>query len=670
MLRIETPEIIWEAGKSPYSKRFKDYYFGVDDGLLEAEDVFIKANQLQARFSATFQLKSTQGGIKQQQFCIAETGFGTATNFLLTADLWLKSTLEQDCLRFISFEKFPLSKKELLHAHGNNLSYLTILNELIAHYPFLLPGWHDLYLFNGRIRLTLWFGDVLQGLPEFDCLVDAWFLDGFTPSLNPEMWRPELYSQMARLSHRQTTFATFTASSDVRRGLEQVGFAVNKQKGYAKKREMCFGSFERPRQFSDNKPWFSLPKKINSDKKEICIIGAGLAGAAVAYQMATQGWKVTVLESEQTVATQASGNLAGAIHPLVTADWNIRSQFYLQGYETTLRWLENWLEQGEIVGDLNGLMQLAVDEKIEHRLQDCLKRVGLPKDFAYWCDNQQASELIGSDTKYSGMFFPNAGWVNPKSIVEKCLSHPNISVNFNQKVKAISQLDSEKWQVDTQTEQFISPVLAVATAGLDTQLNQALNLEIRPVKGQVSHLKHTAHSLKTSVTHQGYSISNIVLNNKAYTVSGATFEAPDLLADISASSHQTNFDMANSAMPNWLAGVENNVTNVVGKVGFRPTSPDHLPIIGGVVDGKYASEHYYTQSHTHAVFRYPKQGYQTGLYLSNGHGARGLMSVFLAAEMICSQILGTEQVLANNLSNACHPERFRVRRWRSGKVAL
>jgi len=669
MFRIESPNIIWEKGKSPYSKKFGDYYFGVDDGDKESEYIFIDGNKLKERFSA-LKPKNARG----TPFCIAETGFGTATNFLLTVECWLKQANEGCCLHYISFEKYPLSKNELLKIHGNNSSYKSILDKLILKYPFLLPGWHDVYLFDGRVRLTLWFGDVLRGLPEFDTPVDAWFLDGFTPKLNKSMWQPEIYSQMARLSHRQTTFATFTAAGNVRRGLEQVGFEVFKHKGFAKKREISFGNFIRPRKFTPAKPWFSSPPKIQVDKKEICVIGAGLAGAAVAYQMAEKGWQVTVIEAEDEMATQASGNLAGAIHPLITADWNIRSQFYLQGYETSLRWLEGWLEKDEIIGDLNGLMQLAMDEKMTARLQDCLKRVGLPADFASWCDEIKASEIIGTATKYSGLFFPKAGWVNPQSIVKKCLSHPNISLNLGQKVQGIvkvNESENERWKVSTQSESFLSPIVVLATAGLDSALNKVFGIEVRPVKGQVSHLTNQQEmvTLKTTVTHKGYSISNVCVNDKFQSVTGATFEAPDLSQQLSKQSNDENVAMSQQALPNWLDLSQKGIAQTSAKIGFRPTTADHLPMIGAVANPQKTREQYYSQSHTHAVFRYGLQQYQTGLYVSNGHGARGLMSVFLAAEIIASQIEGTKQVAANSLLNSSHLERFRIRKWRSGSYS-
>ncbi len=635
----------------------------------ESTYIYIQHNNLKERFKLFSAPIAVSNG--DVDFCIAETGFGTATNFLAVVDYWLKYTPDNYCLHYISFEKKPLTKAKLIKAHANNSKFQNILAQLIQNYPFLLPGWHDLYLFNGRVRLTLWFGNLLLGLPEFTIKADVWFLDKFNPTKNHDMWQPATYSQIARLSHNKTTFAASSYTIDLCKGLEQVGFSVQKLSGIAEQTEICFGSFIRSRKFTAPKPWFTPPKHLSlaAKQKKACIVGAGLAGATVAYKLASNGWQVDVIEAQEDIASQASGNLAGAIHPLITADWNIRSQFYLQGYETTLRWLSSWIKQKEIIGNLNGLMQLATSEKIQHRLQDSLQRVGIPSDFAMWHNAEQASKIIGIETKYSGMFFNKAGWVNPKSVIEKCLSHSNITVHTRAKVTSIQQLSTQHWHIKTKQLTFNAPVLIVASAGLDNNLNNYLGLNIRPVKGQVSHIQSSIKQkkLKTTVTHQGYSISNLNINGKIASVTGATFEAPSLSFASSKKANVENVYMAKKALPAWLNITDEEIEQLNSKVGFRPTSSDHLPLIGAVVNSVYADKHYYSQSHSHAVFRYPQQQYKQGLYVSNGHGARGLMSVFLAAEMIYAQIAGKTPVLANSLVNATHLERFRIRSWRSNK---
>jgi len=193
---------------------------------------------------------------------------------------------------------------------------------------------------------------------------------------------------------------------------------------------------------------------------------------------------------------------------------------------------------------------------------------------------------------------------------------------------------------------------------------------IRPVKGQVSHLRSDQQQtvLKTTVTHQGYTC-RCVSDQGITAVTGATFEAPDMSEALSEAGHDENLSQATQAMPDWLTAPL-SMDVLQGKVGFRPTTPDHLPLVGPIVDAEWAERHYYSQSHTHAVFRYPEQVYQPGLFVSNGHGARGLMSVFLAAEIIGGLVEGSAPIMPNYLYDACHPERFRIRVWRSGKKQL
>lgn len=659
--KLERAQIIWSEEGVPTSAVFDDVYYSRLDGLAEVSYIFLDHNHLSKRFEAP---------LPNNRFCIAETGFGTGLNFLKTCLLWLEKAPADAQLHFISFEKFPLTPDELAKAHHVFEELTGVSKALLDVYPVLLPGWHDVLLFDRRVRLTLWFGEVMTGLPEFDIKVDAWFLDGFTPRKNPGMWQSELYLQMARLSHDSTTFATFTAAGEVRRGLEQHGFVVEKAPGYAQKREMCFGRYVHPRPFSSKAPWFEQPEAMTPSPKKAIVIGAGLAGATVAYQLASQGLSVIVLEQEAEIAQQASGNLAGAIHPLVTADWNIRSQFYLKGFESSLRWLRPWFESRSIIGQQNGLMQLAMTDTMHQRLQEALRRVGLPKSFAYWCDSNQASDVIGQETDYEGLFFPEAGWVQPASVVAHCLAHEAIELKLQEAVVSMQRIrdkNDQAWQVSTPDNTYSADIVVVATGALNEALNKQLHLPIRPVKGQVSHFQAASlkGTLKTTVTHRGYSVSGDFGPSSPYAaISGATFEAPDLSPDLSQVSHVENHGLVDEALPGWLT----SASATAGKVGFRPTTPDHLPLIGAVPDFEWMKTAYFEQNHTHAVYRYEKQHYQTGLYVSNGHGARGLMSVFLAAEVIGAQIVNASPVMPRHLYQAVHPARFAIRRWRSGKA--
>lgn len=424
-------------------------------------------------------------------------------------------------------------------------------------------------------------------------------------------------------------------------------------------------------------PWFSLEDgsaRVENQDKTAVIVGGGLAGAAVAYRLAQLDWQVTLLEAEAEVSQQASGNLAGAIHPLVTADWNLRSQFYLMGLQSTLNWLKPWWETGVIRGAQTGLMQLAMSPTMEKRLQSSLKV--MPDNFAIWQTPQQASDRIGSQTQYGGLYFPQGGWAQPKSVVEACLNHPRIDVKRNQLVKGVEpiktdfdQKTTQAWCVSTDDHRYGAGIVVIATGALDSRLNSQLHLPIRPVKGQVSHFakNQVNTSLKATVTHEGYSVSgDFGLANDIVAISGATFEAPDMTADLSYASQQHNQALAAKAMPNWLN--TDGSGKLVGKVGFRPTTPDHLPIFGEVPDWRWVDEAYFQKNHTHAVHFYPKMRYQTGLYVSNGHGARGLMSAFLAADYIANRVGDASTTLPEKLRHAVHPARFMIRQWRKGEA--
>jgi tRNA 5-methylaminomethyl-2-thiouridine biosynthesis bifunctional protein len=678
--KLTLAQVSWINEAVPKSEQFEDFYFSTDGGMAEVEHTFIKPSKLAERF---------QNLADNQVFRIAETGFGSGLNFLMTCDLWLQLASHSAQLHFISFEKYPLDNPDLAKAHQAFPTLSHLAKELQDKYPLLLPGWHDVWLFNNRVRLTLWFGDVLKGLPECDASnsskVDVWFLDGFAPVKNPDMWQPGLYQQMARLSHLETTFATFTAAGDVRRALQKVGFEVNKASGFGKKREICSGCLIQQRPYSLKTPWFSRPEPVNNKKPgKAIVIGAGLAGGAMANKLAQAGWQVNVLEAGEEVATQASGNLAGAVHPLITADWNLRSQWYLQGFEATLRAVLPWLKESnkniasleasretskEIylkseLGDLAGLVQLAVTETSLKRITEAFKRVGLPEDFVREVTQKQAEDLIGSRVNVSGVLFPQGGWLYPKAIIQRCLANDNIELVTNCKVLDIQQMSKNNqvsWQVVTKQKNFSADVVVVATGSLDTHLNDKLGLPIRPVKGQVSHLSAEQQSteLKLAVTHEGYSVAC----GQGKAVTGATFEAPDMSVELSLKSHQANLDITQTALPDWLKAEPADLT---GRVAFRPTTPDHLPIIGAIADKDWMQSAYLSQSHTHAVYRYEKQCYQTGLYVSNGHGPRGLMSVFLAAESLLADISGEALPQPLSLYHASHPARFQIRRWRSG----
>ena len=222
---------------TPYSIDFDDIYFSTGDGLQETEYVFIEHNQLKQRFKA----------LLENTFCIAETGFGTGLNFLVVASHWLALAPINAKLRFISIEKHPLRLDDLIKAVQIWPQFSEIASALISQYDQLKTGCNHLSFANNRIELQLYIGDVIEVLPSLKIadgtFVNAWLLDGFAPAKNAEMWSVGTLQHMARISSKDTTFATFTSAGMVRRNLQSIGFYVEKHTGYGKKREMLAGYF-------------------------------------------------------------------------------------------------------------------------------------------------------------------------------------------------------------------------------------------------------------------------------------------------------------------------------------------------------------------------------------------------------------------------------------------
>lgn len=237
MLVINHAKIEWPNGQ-PFASTFQDVYFSSDNGLLETEYVFLQGNALSTRWQE----------LSTNTFTIAETGFGTGLNFLCAAKTWLATAPKHAVLRFISVEKYPLSLPDITTA----LQLWPELNDfsapLLAQYGRALNEAVPIMLYDHRVQLCLLIGDATNCLKSINSTptntpVDAWFLDGFSPAKNPDMWQPGLFEAMAKLSNQQTTFSTFTSAGAVRRGLVASGFSVSKRSGFGKKREMLYGTY-------------------------------------------------------------------------------------------------------------------------------------------------------------------------------------------------------------------------------------------------------------------------------------------------------------------------------------------------------------------------------------------------------------------------------------------
>ncbi|MCX7288527.1 MAG: tRNA (5-methylaminomethyl-2-thiouridine)(34)-methyltransferase MnmD [Rhodobacterales bacterium] len=220
------PGLEWRDGVIPVSRVFDDPYFSLAGGLDETRHVFLSGNGLPNRF--------------RDGFRIAELGFGTGLNLLAT----VLAHSGPGHLHYTSFEAFPLPAPDIARA-------LTAFPEVAQVAPSLLDQWAaagsgrtagTIPLRFANLTATVILGDARATLPMWDGMADAWFLDGFSPAKNPEMWPPDLMAQVARHTAPGGSFATYTAAGHVRRALAEAGFTVTRQPGFGRKRHMTTGT--------------------------------------------------------------------------------------------------------------------------------------------------------------------------------------------------------------------------------------------------------------------------------------------------------------------------------------------------------------------------------------------------------------------------------------------
>ncbi|MBN3820031.1 tRNA (5-methylaminomethyl-2-thiouridine)(34)-methyltransferase MnmD, partial [Paraburkholderia sp. Se-20369] len=308
------------------SPAYGDIYHSAAGAIAQASHVFVAGNGLPARW---------QG---RRTFTIVETGFGTGCNFLATWAAWRADAARCERLHFVSVEKHPFTREDLRRAASHVVADTTIsaeLDALVDAWPMLVPGLHRLEFDEGRVVLTLVFGDALAMLPKLAVRADAFYLDGFSPSKNPDLWSVDVFRALARLAGDSATFATYSSSGAVKHALEEASFAYRKVDGFAGKRAMLVGEFAPRWQMRRHGPPRARPVAAG----RAIVIGAGLAGCAVVERLAARGWDVTLIERRERIAAEASGNPAGVFHPLMTRDDNVASRLTRSGFVHALaRW--------------------------------------------------------------------------------------------------------------------------------------------------------------------------------------------------------------------------------------------------------------------------------------------------------------------------------------------
>lgn len=593
--------LAFAADGTPFSQAYGDVYHSAEGGLAQARHVFLQGNGLPERWRG------------RRAFTIVETGFGFGLSFLTAWQAWREDPARCERLDFVSVEKHPFAAADLAILLKKFPQLKTQAAELHAGWPMLLPGMHRLEFEQGRVVLTLAFGDVADTLPQLQLAADAVFLDGFAPAKNPDMWAPPVLRHLGRLAAPDATLATWSVAAPVRSALEAAGFAVEKRKGFGSKKEMLVG-----RLIQRNR---TNPPGNSTNNRAAIVIGAGVAGAAACERLASRGWQVTLIERHDGPAAEASGNHAGVFHPVVSPDDSLFARFTRASF---LFLLNQWKNLDNLEWQRCGVLQLARDAAERESQKRALEMLGYPARYAQF------------DEAKGGIWFPEAGWVRPRSLVQALLLRSAIETKFGREVAGLEH-EGGNWIAKDRHEKTIAsaPVVVLANAADALRLSPQKEVRLRRVRGQLT-LVPAIEGLKHVVLRGGMALPGV----EGVSVVGASYDIGDEDAELRADSHAGNLARLEQMLPGASAAFKPGLDpeKLDGRVAFRAVVRDRLPLIGPLADARGA-----------------------GLYGAYAYGSRGLLWAGLGGELLASLIEGRPLPIERKLAAAVDPGRFALR---------
>lgn len=563
--------------RTPYSPAYGDVYHPAAGGPAQCEHVFLGGNSLPGRWSG------------RERFVIFETGFGFGLNFLTTWKAWRgQGEKLRGKLHYVAIERHPFCLPDLRTLHERYPELGREASELHAAWPMLVPGAHRLEF--GNVVLTLFFSDASVAR-DLRVRADAFYLDGFAPAKNPDMWSPQLMRALSRLAAPGATAATWSVAAPVRHALEAAGWEVEKRKGFGEKKEMLVARYRK-----------GVHEEPVRPQKKATVIGAGLAGAAVCERLRSRGWEVELHERHDAPAQEASGNHAGTFHPIVTPDDSVFARLTRASF---LYALSRWRCLANLRWDPCGVLQLARNDKEEASQRASIAALALPPEYAQYATREQASKHAGVPVSAPGLWFPEAGWVQPRSLVEAQLE--GVRVRYGSEVKAIDPAST----------------VILANSADAPKLHAVPHLRLRRVRGQLTYVPAEAIEAPHAVVLRGGMILPPV---DGVCVVGASYDIDDDDPSPRAESDAGNLERLGNILgtPPEIAGLKN-------RVAFRCVAPDRLPVAGKLGEN------------VHGAFAY---------------GSRGLLWAALAAELIACELEGEPLPVEGKLADALSPARF------------
>jgi tRNA 5-methylaminomethyl-2-thiouridine biosynthesis bifunctional protein len=596
------PELDWD-GSTPRSRLHDDIYYSPEDGLAEARFVFVEG------------IGGADFWQNRRHLVIGETGFGTGLNFLALWQAWNRTKRNGDRLTFISVEGYPLPRETVAHAHTNWPELSGLSEALVGKLPPPVPGFHAIDP-APDVRLILLQGEAQSMLSQLDASVDGWFLDGFAPSRNGDLWSEDVFREIARLSHPGARLATFTAAGAVRRGLAAAGFEVWKAPGFAGKRERALARM--PRQ---------LPE-CPSPALNPVIIGDGIAGRLTARAFARQGITARLIRAPGGEGA-GSTNPAPLVTPRLTLHPGVYGRLQDMAYLHATRTYDA-LADGSDTPWLDPRSAIAIAREPEDAERQVRQLA-----FANWDESTgrrisptEALELTGSGAPNGGVLFPAGGGLN-RDLLFRQLEKFGQIVDCNGAPRIERTADG--WRVtDDSGEVALTDCLIITAGPLSQSLLPAIAPFTNRVRGQIDFVSPARE--KAAMTFGSYLTPGFrSADGNRVSALGATFDREadyhNGPARLSEWESADNFRQLAERLP------DTDVLSPTGDgwAGWRLTTRDRMPFCGAISDG---------------------------CWVLTGLGSRGFTHAPLLADHLAARITGEPDPLRRDIREALSPFRF------------
>lgn len=613
---IQTADLDWQLVDGidvPVSKQFGDVYFSKDNGLLETRHVFLNGNDLTTRLA---DLKPFE------YFCVGETGFGTGLNILALWQLWQQVRPDNHShLHAISVEKFPLSKADLIRALNAWPELKPFAHQLISQYPMPIAGCHRLSFPKERFSLDLWLGDAHDVFPviEKTAPVNAWFLDGFAPSCNPDMWEENVLNNIVRLSEIGTTFASFSVAGVLKRGLKNHGISISRPRGFKHKREMLKAIWNPAEETESSLIPEITQKKTERDTetnirpRQIAVIGAGIAGLSTAWAFAQRGHQVTIYDQSAPLSG-GSGNPLALLNPKLCPVEQSAEHLMTLAWQHALNHYQKFKAFRPIQ-----VNQLA--------LKNPEQLLGLADEYPEEILAVQDTEDQEVQTEFPSLKLLEAGAVSPHQLREEILLHPHIQYQ-QAKISHIEAATKPQLFANEQDLGQFDHVI-VCTARETAQFFADYPV-LKPIRGQVSWLNNQAQPLSQNIA---YSYGGYCMQLDAeHLILGASFYPGRDDIEVLAEDHVHNYELIHSVFPEYAQSLASTDT-WQGRASVRAQSQDYFPLLG-------------------------KMKADEEIYSFAGLGSKGFLFAPLCSEILAAQILGEACPMPSSLVKKLSVTRF------------